>query len=457
MGRRTATPQMPGDPRNPEPGTWNVGHRAGVRQLPEFRELHPVTRRALQAARRAAAPSPIYAVGGFIRDLLLGLRAVDIDLVVEGNAIAVARSVGQSLKASVTTHPRFGTARLRLSEGITLDVATARSEHYPSSAALPEVRLAPLLTDLVRRDFTMNAMAARVDHYRFGPLIDPLGGCEDLQRGRIRVLHGRSFIDDPTRIFRAARFEARFRYVIARDTLRLIKEAVKGGVIRNLAGSRIFTELLLIGHESSPPRVIRRLSDLGVLVAVHPTLAELQAAFGLLERVQRVLALPRSLPLLQVPSPGEAYLLGMLYPLRPRSVGAVLGRLNPPQGIAETLVADLDACRKTARQLTRTEDPRQSRIARLLDPLSPAARVLVFATLDRGLKRKAALEYLTTSWRVVPLLKGGDLRRLGFRPGPVYRRIFAALRSAKLDGTLRTKQDEVSFVKRGFARTGLQD
>lgn len=448
---------MPGDPRNPEPGTWNVGHRAGLRQLPPFRGLHPEVRKALEVARCAAAPSPIYAVGGYVRDLLLGLRNVDIDLVVEGDAIAVARRVGQRLNMAVAPHPRFGTARLRLSEGITLDLATARSEQYPEPAALPEIRPAPLLADLARRDFSINAMAARIDRHRFGPLIDPLRGLEDLQRGQIRVLHDRSFIDDPTRIFRVARFGARYRFAIARDTLRLMKAAVRGRVIRNLAGPRIFTELLLIGKEPSAPLAIRRLSDLGVLAVVHPKLAELPAAFGLLERMRRALARSRSLPLLQSPSPGEAYLLAMLCPLHPRTVVAVVRRLNPPRRVAEKLVADLDACRRTARQLARAVDLRQSRIARLLDPLSPEAKVVVLATLVAGSRRKAVSEYLTTSWRVVPLLKGEELRRLGFRPGPLYRKIFAALRSAKLDGHLGTREDEVSFVRRRFARAALQD
>jgi tRNA nucleotidyltransferase (CCA-adding enzyme) len=428
-----------------------------LRQLPPFRELHPEVRKVLEAARCAAAPSPIYAVGGYVRDLLLGLRNVDIDLVVEGDAIAVARRVGQRLNIAVTPHPRFGTARLRLSEGITLDLATARSEQYPEPAALPEIRPAPLLADLARRDFSTNAMATRINRHRFGPLIDPLGGLEDLQRGQIRVLHDRSFIDDPTRIFRTARFEARYRFAIARDTLRLMKAAVRGRVIRNLAGPRIFTELLLIGKEPSAPLAIRRLSDLGVLAAVHPKLAELPVAFGLLERVRRVLARSRSLPLLQSPSPGEAYLLAMLCPLHPRTVVAVVRRLNPPRRVAEKLAADLDACRRTPRRLARAVDLRQSRIARLLDPLSPEAKVVVLATLVGGSRRKAVSEYLTTSWRVVPLLKGEELRRLGFRPGPLYRKIFAALRSAKLDGHLGTREDEVSFVRRRFARAALQD
>jgi tRNA nucleotidyltransferase (CCA-adding enzyme) len=429
-------------------------------QLPQFRKLDPLSRRALEAARRAAAPSPIYVVGGYVRDLLLGQGNVDIDLVVEGDAIAAAKRLAHFLRAVVTSHPRFGTAHLRLpgacprrrSGSRTLDLATARSERYPHAAALPEVQPAPLLADLLRRDFSINAMAARIDRHRFGPLIDPLEGLRDLERGRIRVLHERSFIDDPTRLFRTARFEGRNRFVIARGTLRLMKAAVKGGVIRHLTGSRIFRELYLIAKEPSASRIIRRLGDLDVLTAIHPKLALPAAAFGLLERVGRILTQASSMPLLEGAAEDEVLLLGMLYLLHPRTVVAILTRLTPPQGIAEKLAADHKACRRAVQKLTRAIDLRQSRIARLLDPLSPEARIVLLAGLVKGSAQEAVSEYLATSWSVVPLLKGGDLRRLGFQPGPIYRRILAALRSAKLDGRLRTKEDETSFVLQRFAQ-----
>jgi tRNA nucleotidyltransferase (CCA-adding enzyme) len=226
--------------------------------------------------------------------------------------------------------------------------------------------------------------------------------------------------------------------------------------MRNVAGSRIFTELLLITKEPSAPRIIRRLSDLGVLAGVHAKLAWLPAVFGLLERVRLVLDRSRSLPLLQSRAPGEAYLLGMLYGLHPKSVASVIRRLDPPPQMAAKLAADLIACRRTARRLARAVDLRQSRIARLLDPLSPEARILVLATLIRGSKRQAVSQYLTDSWRIVPALRGEDLRRLGFRPGPIYREILAALRSARLDGQLHTRRDEVSFVLRRFAAATLR-
>ncbi len=426
-------------------------------QLPRFGELDPVSRMALEAARKAAAPSAIYAVGGYVRDLLLGRRNVDIDLVVEGDAIAVARRLVRPLNAVLASHPRFGTAHLRLPGDRRLDLATARRERYPHAAALPEVQPAPLLADLCRRDFSINAMAARIDRHRFGPLIDPLGGLRDLERGQIRILHGQSFIDDPTRLFRTARFEGRYRFLIARSTLRLMNAAVKDGAIGHLAGSRIFRELHLIAQEPSAPRIIWRLRDLGVLTAIHSKLALPPSTFGLLERVRQVLAQAPSMPLLEKSAESEAILLGMLYIPHPKTVATVLKRLAPPHRIVEKLAADHKACRRAAQKLARAVDLRQSRIARLLDSLSPEARVVLLAALAKGPAREAVSRYLTTSWRIVPLLTGGDLHRLGLKPGPIYRRALAALRSAKLDGRLHTREGEVSFVLQRFAGGSLQD
>ncbi|HWQ69199.1 MAG TPA: hypothetical protein VN494_04465 [Patescibacteria group bacterium] len=426
-------------------------------KLPHFRDLDAASREALEAARRAAAPSPIYVVGGYVRDLLLGRENVDIDLVVEGDAITVAEPLAHSLKAVVASHSRFGTAHLRLPGGRRLDLATARSERYSHAAALPEVQPAPLLADLFRRDFSINAMAARIDRHRFGPLIDPLGGLRDLEHGRIRALHEQSFIDDPTRLFRTARFEGRYRFIIARSTLRLMKAAVKGGAVGHLAGSRIFRELYLIAQEPSAPRIIWRLRDLGVLTAIHPRLALPGAAFGMLEGVRQVLSQAASMPLLEKAAAGETLLLGMLYLLHPKTVVAVLKRLTPPHRVAEKLATDDKACRYVTRKLTCAVDLRQGRIARVLDPLSPEARAVLLAILAKGSAREAVVEYLTTSWSIVPLLKGGDLHRLGLKPGPIYRRTLAALRTAKLDGRLHTKEDEVAFVLRRFASGRLQD
>jgi len=229
-----------------------------------------------------------YAVGGFVRDLLLGTPTLDIDIVVEGNGIALAQKLAQMWQADLTVHERFLTATLQwrskepknaftpapihpctLSR---LDIATARKERYPNPAVLPEVEPANIFDDLWRRDFTINAMAICLDPKRFGELVDPTGGFNDLQRGIIRVLHERSFIDDPTRIFRAVRYEQRFGFKIDRKTLRLICRARDESLLTKLSRDRIKHELWRMLQERDPTKPMRRLSQLRILSVVAPEL-----------------------------------------------------------------------------------------------------------------------------------------------------------------------------------------
>jgi len=229
-----------------------------------------------------------YAVGGFVRDLLLGTPTLDIDIVIEGNGIALAQKLAKMWQADLTVHERFLTATLQwqLREPKSasthapihactlsrLDIATARKERYPSPAALPEVEPASILDDLWRRDFTINAMAICLDPKRFGELVDPTGGFNDLQRGIIRVLHERSFVDDPTRIFRAVRYEQRFGFKIERKTLRLICHARDESLLTKLSRDRIKHELWRMLQERDPTKPMRRLSKLRILPVIAPEL-----------------------------------------------------------------------------------------------------------------------------------------------------------------------------------------
>lgn len=230
-----------------------------------------------------------YAVGGFVRDLLLGTPTLDIDIVVEGNGIVFAEELAQLWQADLTIHERFLTATLRWQQPSTclpvspsipkpfctftlsrLDIATARRERYLQPAALPEVEPANIPEDLHRRDFSINAMAICIAPDRFGELVDPTGGFLDLQKGIIRVLHEKSFIDDPTRIFRAVRYEQRFGFKIERKTLKLICQARDKSILTKLTRDRIKHELWRILQERNPVKPLRRLKQLGILALVAP-------------------------------------------------------------------------------------------------------------------------------------------------------------------------------------------
>ena len=221
----------------------------------------------------------VYAVGGFVRDLLLGIPSLDLDLVVEGNGIRFAKAFAQRYKARVTIHERFGTAAVTFTDGHTFDLATARTESYDSPAALPTVQRSSIKQDVSRRDFTINTLAIRLNAPRFGELMDLHGGRRDLQNKTIRVLHGLSFIDDPTRIFRAIRFEQRLGFQLDRNTAILMKEAVKMGFLHRLSPSRLSAELLHVLSERETGKTLARLADFN-FASMHSPATEMVSRTG---------------------------------------------------------------------------------------------------------------------------------------------------------------------------------
>ncbi len=206
-----------------------------------------------------------YAVGGIVRDLLLRRATLDADVVIEGDGIAFASRFSAERNATLTRYDRFMTATLVLPDGSKVDVATARKEVYERPAALPLVRPGSIRDDLFRRDFTINTLAVCLNPDRFGEMIDLFQGRDDIRKGSIRILHEKSFIDDPTRIFRAVRFERRFGFTMEDATERRAREAVSAGLMQKLSGYRIASELRLISKEEDPGSVVKRLEGLDVL------------------------------------------------------------------------------------------------------------------------------------------------------------------------------------------------
>jgi tRNA nucleotidyltransferase (CCA-adding enzyme) len=233
-----------------------------VRALPGMAELLP----ALQGL------APAYLVGGAVRDLLRGERSVDLDVAVEGDATAVAREVAERLGGDPIVHERFGTATVR-APAVTVDLATTRRERYEEPGALPVVEPASLADDLARRDFTVNATAVSLSGDQLGRLHDPHGGSADLDAGRIRILHDGSFVDDPTRLLRAVRYEARLGFRMDDDTEDRARAAIGDGALATVSGHRIRDELMDLLGEVEVARAVARLGDLGLDGALHPALA----------------------------------------------------------------------------------------------------------------------------------------------------------------------------------------
>jgi tRNA nucleotidyltransferase (CCA-adding enzyme) len=209
-----------------------------------------------------------YAVGGLVRDLLLRRETLDADVVIEGDGIAFASRFSAEWGAALTVYDRFMTATLVLPDGSKVDVATARKEVYERPAALPLVRPGSIRDDLFRRDFTINTLAVCLTPDRFGEMIDLFHGRDDIRKGSIRILHEKSFIDDPTRIFRGVRFERRFGFAMEETTERRAREAISAGSMQRLSGYRIASELKLILKEDDPLSVISRLEEFDVLFSL---------------------------------------------------------------------------------------------------------------------------------------------------------------------------------------------
>ncbi len=234
----------------------------------------------------AAATPGTYLVGGAVRDLLLERAPRELDVVVEGDAAVLAAALASAPGASAVEHLRFGTATVTLPDGVRVDVATARRERYPAPGALPEVEPAPLAEDLLRRDFTVNALALALAGPHAGELQGVAHARDDLQAGRLRVLHERSFEDDPTRLLRLARYHARLRFDVEQRTAALAAAAVAGGALGTVSGARLGAELRLALVEPDPLAALAAFDRLGVLHALHPRLrfeeAVLRRALALL-------------------------------------------------------------------------------------------------------------------------------------------------------------------------------
>ena len=200
-------------------------------------------------------------VGGFVRDILLHLNNLDIDIVVEGNGIEFAKELSEELKGKLVSYRRFGTATVTTQDSLRIDIATARREYYEFPGALPRVNFASMKDDLQRRDFTINAMAFSLNKVSWSRLIDLFNGKQDLKEGIIRVLHNKSFVDDPTRIYRAVRFEQRYDFAICDETERLIRQAIELGVLNKVSEHRIKKEKALVRVEKNPSKVFNRLKQ----------------------------------------------------------------------------------------------------------------------------------------------------------------------------------------------------
>jgi tRNA nucleotidyltransferase (CCA-adding enzyme) len=370
-----------------------------------------------------------FLVGGPIRDLLLERPALDIDVSVEGDAIMLANAVAREAHAKVVKRSEFGTAALKAGD-FALDLATARSEVYPRPGALPRVRSSTIDDDLLRRDFTINAIALELAGTSPGRLLDPVGGIQDARAGQVRVLHDRSFQDDPTRIIRAIRYETRLGFWIEEGTYDLIQRDL--AYLETVSGTRIRQELTRTFAEPDPAKVLARMQKLGVLQAIHP---------GIRLDERQLQSIQAMSPLTAGTHPVVFALLAWHLPYD--QFPGLVSRLALTKAQREAVLA-VPAVRDLRPELV--DDLQPSEVDALLSPY-PWPAVLALGSVEDSAASYWSRKYIGEIMNVRTELRGNEVEAMGIPRGPKVGEVLALLRAARLDGVVKTREDEEKMVR----------
>ena len=394
---------------------------------------------------------PLYIVGGSVRDLLMGRVIKDFDLTVEGNARQLAEAILRKFGGKVVFHSRFGTATWTLDETTFkrlnvpmvnsadlppfLDFVSARSEVYEQPGSLPTVKKSTIEDDLHRRDFSINAMAVRLDDRYFGQLFDPFGGQVDLERGLIRALHARSFVDDPTRMLRAVRYMGRYGFEIESWTLSLINKEARD-VLSRLSGERLRHEIDLMFEEPSPSAMLQRLAELDLLRPIHPSLQHANFQLPFLEILSAEFG-EFTIPDIMTFKRTLGWVLWLM-PLAEFDIDTISKRLDFPAMLTKSARGAASLLKK----LPVLTSSKPSQCTFYLDDLPSISVYAVYL-----MRREPALRDYLVSWRhIKPATTGDDLKAHGLEPGPRFADILRQLRAAWLDGEVKTKEEEIVLL-----------
>ena len=395
-----------------------------------------------------------YVAGGFVRDLLLHVRNTDIDIVIEGDGIRFAKHLAELHHGVVHPHEKFGTATVVLADQSKIDVATARLEYYEHPAALPTVEHSSIKLDLYRRDFTINAMAIHLNPDRFGMLVDYFNCQNDLKERRIQVLHNLSFVEDPTRIFRAVRFEGRLDFKITRHTEKLIKNTVRMNLFSRTAEPRFFHELKLILSEHDPLPALRRLDGFKLFPFLWPDLRpnlKIDRRFvHFLTQANRVISWYNLLYLDEPIEPWMVYLLAIMSRSRTKELISFCHRFDLPPRIRRRLIQQKNDAERIAQDMLKRPYLKPSEIYWLLAGLDNEGLLHLMTIARKRFMQKAVSLYVTTLRKASPLLSGDDLKAMGYIPGPQFRLIRNHLIELQLDGEIAGRDQAMDFVRTAY-------
>jgi tRNA nucleotidyltransferase (CCA-adding enzyme) len=391
---------------------------------------------------------PAYLVGGFPRDLILGVKDWDLDITVEGDGIKFAEIMANKLNTGLVKHQRFGTATLTLGHRLKVDIATTRKEIYPSSASLPQVSPGSIREDLLRRDFTINAMAVSLCGKSGRELIDVYCGKDDLIAGKIRILHDLSFEDDPTRILRAIRFKQRYNFKIEPKTLNLLKEAVSAGLLSKVHPHRTRDELVLMFKEKNPSAQIKQLHALGGLSFISDKLKPGKHTYDLFKSINKeIVWFMQNFPFHGRFEAWLVYFAALLKTLTLKQGKKIIRRL----GLSKQEEIKILSCRKINQRLIQrleNKNIKPAQIFNLLKPFSYEAIILLrSACRDRVFKKHIA-DFLKIYNCQRLCTSGDDLCRLGVSPGPLYHKILNKVLAARLNGKVSSRQDELALINK---------
>ncbi|TKB23792.1 CBS domain-containing protein [Desulfopila sp. IMCC35006] len=397
-----------------------------------------------------------FAVGGFVRDLLLKKPNLDLDIVIEGDGISFAKELAARLGGRYRTHERFKTAVVLLPNDFKIDIATARLEYYEYPAAMPTVELSSIKLDLYRRDFTINAMAIQLNPEHFGTLIDFFNSQNDLKQKSIKVLHNLSFVEDPSRIFRALRFEKRMNFQISPHTKRLIVNAVSMKLFGKSGDPRFLTELKIIFSEENPIPAIQRLAEFDLFQFLWPDLRphyQIDRRFlHILTQAQRAISWFRHLYLDEPCRNWVVYLLAVMSRSGLQELLAFCTRFEETAKTTEYLLDQKERTEQAMHRLSRENNYKSSKIVGFFEGISLEGLLYMMAIARKNHVKKAISLYVTTLRHVEACLSGNDLMAMGYSPGPQFKQILSYLKDMQLDNPTLRPEDAAVLVEKKFPR-----
>ncbi len=392
-----------------------------------------------------------YLVGGIVRDALLKIPNFDIDIVVEGDGIKFGRELSRRFECKLECHQKFGTAVLVLSSGQHIDIASARVEYYESPAALPTVERGNIKQDLSRRDFTINTMAVSLNKKNFGEILDFFGGREDLKNKAIKVLHKMSFIDDPTRIFRAVRFEKRLGFKMDSHTEKMARTTINMNIVSRLNGVRIRDELIYILNEENPQEAIKRLDGLGALKKIG---IKVKADAEFIEQLKKILKYYSELKDFYNGSreikKWRLLFILLLKGMKPNKIESWCSEMKVRKKDINVML-ETHSRWNGARKDLKNKISRNSILYYRVSGITPELQIIA-CSWGRAYYRNI-IKYLTELSEIRLEVSGQTLKDMGYKPSEKFKSVLKKLFDMKLEGKIKSREDEIISLKKLMRRS----